>query len=81
MNYAIVVCGGVWAFAVAYWYFPKIGGKTFFRSGGPHERSFNILTNRGPVTTEPDEVDYAGNVRSKNAPNSAVRVVEVDDDK
>jgi len=30
MNYAIVVAGGVWLFAVVYWYLPKIGGKTFF---------------------------------------------------
>jgi hypothetical protein len=30
MNYAIVVMAGVWAFAIGFWYFPKIGGKTFF---------------------------------------------------
>ncbi|KAK4688183.1 choline transport protein, partial [Tremellales sp. Uapishka_1] len=37
MNYAIVVAAGVWAFAIAYWFLPKVGGKTFFR---------------GPVSTE-----------------------------
>lgn len=30
MNYAIVVSAGVWVFAAGYYYFPKIGGKTFF---------------------------------------------------
>lgn len=30
MNYAIVVIAGVWLFAIAFWYFPRIGGKTFF---------------------------------------------------
>lgn len=30
MNYAIVVMAGVWAFAVGFWFLPKIGGKTFF---------------------------------------------------
>lgn len=30
MNYAIAVIGAVWAFAITYWFFPKIGGKTFF---------------------------------------------------
>ena len=30
MNYAIAVIGAVWLFAVSYWFFPKIGGKTFF---------------------------------------------------
>jgi hypothetical protein len=31
MNYAVVVAAGVWAFAIGFWYFPKIGGKTFFK--------------------------------------------------
>jgi amino acid transporter len=30
MNYAVVVAAGVWAFAIGFWFFPKIGGKTFF---------------------------------------------------
>lgn len=30
MNYAIVVLGAVLIFCVAYYYFPKYGGKTFF---------------------------------------------------
>jgi hypothetical protein len=30
MNYAIVVMAGVWAFAIGFWFFPKVGGKTFF---------------------------------------------------
>jgi hypothetical protein len=30
MNYAVVVASGVWLFAVVYWFFPRIGGKTFF---------------------------------------------------
>ncbi|WVR04519.1 hypothetical protein IAU60_001523 [Kwoniella sp. DSM 27419] len=37
MNYACLVAGGVWIFAIGYYYLPKIGGKTFFR---------------GPITTE-----------------------------
>ncbi|KAL7420678.1 polyamine transporter tpo5 [Cryptotrichosporon argae] len=38
MNYAVVVAAGVWAFAIGYWYFPRIGGKTFFR--GPQTADF-----------------------------------------
>jgi hypothetical protein len=30
MNYAIVVVAAVWAFAIGFWFFPKIGGRTFF---------------------------------------------------
>jgi len=30
MNYAVVVFAGVWIFAIGFWFFPKIGGKTFF---------------------------------------------------
>jgi hypothetical protein len=30
MNYASLVCGGTWIFATAYYYFPNVGGKTFF---------------------------------------------------
>lgn len=30
MNYAVVVGAAVWAFATTYYFFPKIGGKTFF---------------------------------------------------
>jgi hypothetical protein len=37
MNYAAVVAAGVWVFATAYWFFPGIGGKTFFH-GPPSEK-------------------------------------------
>jgi len=40
MNYACVVAAAVWAFATAYYFMPRIGGKTFFR---------------GPCTTEYEE--------------------------
>lgn len=30
MNYAVVVSAAVWVFAICFWYFPKIGGKTYF---------------------------------------------------
>lgn len=39
MNYAIVVSAAVWAFAIGFWYFPKIGGKTFFH--GPRTEDLN----------------------------------------
>lgn len=41
MNWAIVVTAGVWAFAIGYWYMPKIGGKTFFN--GPKTEDFAEL--------------------------------------
>ena len=37
MNYAIVVMAGVWVFAIAWWFFPKIGGKTFFTGPLTHD--------------------------------------------
>lgn len=36
MNYTVVVCGGTILFSLAYYYFPKYGGRYWFR---------------GPVTT------------------------------
>ncbi|GHJ87118.1 hypothetical protein NliqN6_3520 [Naganishia liquefaciens] len=41
MNYAVVVAAAVWAFALSYWYFPRIGGKTFFT--GPRTHDADIL--------------------------------------
>ncbi|WWD15629.1 hypothetical protein CI109_100051 [Kwoniella shandongensis] len=45
-NYACVVAAGVWAFAIIYWYFPRIGGKTFFR--GPQTFDATIEQNSYP---------------------------------
>lgn len=36
----IVVAAAVWAFAIAYWFLPKVGGKTFFRGPQTHNVSF-----------------------------------------
>ncbi|KAL1413749.1 polyamine transporter tpo5 [Vanrija albida] len=43
MNYAIVVAGGVWAFATGYYYFPKYGGKTFFTGPRTEDLSADII--------------------------------------
>lgn len=43
MNYAIVVSAAVWIFAIAYWYLPKIGGKTFFNGPRTNDLSDELL--------------------------------------
>ncbi|KAJ9093390.1 hypothetical protein QFC21_006420 [Naganishia friedmannii] len=41
MNYAVVVAAAVWAFALGYWFIPRIGGRTFFT--GPRTHDGNML--------------------------------------
>jgi hypothetical protein len=38
---SVVVAAAVWAFAIGYWYIPRIGGKTFFN--GPRTQDGNTL--------------------------------------
>ena len=38
---SVVVAAAVWAFALGYWYFPRIGGKTFFT--GPRTHDADVL--------------------------------------
>lgn len=44
MNYAIVVSAGAWFFATAYWFFPKIGGRTFFTGPRTEDLSGEVHT-------------------------------------
>ncbi|RSH91639.1 GABA-specific high-affinity permease [Saitozyma podzolica] len=37
-----LVAAGVWAFAIGFWFFPKIGGKTFFTGPATHDLSAEI---------------------------------------
>ena len=55
MNYAIVVIAGVWAFAVGYWFLPRIGGKTFFT--GPLTHDFDAEAMAIAVGAVEDERD------------------------
>ncbi|CDZ98333.1 amino acid transporter [Phaffia rhodozyma] len=59
MNYAIVVAAAVWTFAIAYWYLPKIGGKTFFKGPQTHSVSFVEYgtESRGRTMAEEEEVN------------------------
>jgi hypothetical protein len=47
MNYAVVVLGFVLVFCVAYYYFPKYGGKTFFT--GPVRTIDDVITSNPEV--------------------------------
>lgn len=55
MNYAIVVMAGVWAFAIGFWFLPKVGGKTFFTYAFQSFCVIAILTiDSGPLTHDWD---------------------------
>ena len=50
MNYAIVVLGAVLVFCIAYYYFPKYGGKTFFK--GPVRTIDEVLDENSKVNED-----------------------------
>lgn len=52
MNYAVVVIAGVWAFAIGYWFFPRIGGRTFFHGPATHDLSAILETVQVETETE-----------------------------
>ncbi|TXT04323.1 hypothetical protein VHUM_04210 [Vanrija humicola] len=71
MNYAIVVSAGAWVFAIAYWFFPKVGGKTFFT--GPRTADLSAEVH------EYYEQEY-GTVEDPNKKTAKVTTVAVDPD-
>jgi hypothetical protein len=85
MNYAVAVAGAVWAFAIAYWFVPKIGGRHFFRSVWLLSHSAcTDKCHRGPKTHDypvaveslphPDDMAKAGGSSSVEAnPDKNVR--------
>jgi hypothetical protein len=46
---SIVVAAAVWAFAIAYWFMPGFGGKTFFRGPQTHDQDLNFYSSEMAV--------------------------------
>lgn len=59
MNYAVVVAAGVWAFAIGYWFFPGIGGRTFFRGPVTHEATI-VRMEADPALQQGEEMPVGG---------------------
>lgn len=69
MNYAIVVMAGVWVFAVSFWYFPRIGGKTYFSGPLTHDWDAEaVAISIGVVADERDKKTYDGTIPAKVQP-------------
>jgi hypothetical protein len=57
------VAVAVWVFAIAYWYMPGFGGKTFFRGPQTHTRTVQVDA-EGVAISEVDGSGEYGSTRS-----------------
>ncbi|WRT64899.1 uncharacterized protein IL334_001838 [Kwoniella shivajii] len=67
--------GAVWAFATAYWFFPKIGGKTFFRGPITSDASFS---HEFPFVESVDDDTKKGGNRANQDEGTVSRVRSIE---